>query len=198
MKGNRVIATTLSVALLLGAAGCDAFGVRKDMGVMHDRITRYNQALNNLDYGTVRDLTDWTEEDSDYTAIEELFDVTYYGDEEGDGFVDCTKYIASTINIKFNVTGARIDNNFASLDVTYEMVDWKSVYSEPHDSYEEVLEDLKNCQQVLTIESTITLENIDGQDDWRLCRINDLNELMSFVYALPDVSEPVAADDIDL
>lgn len=198
MRAKQVIAASVSVAMLLGVAGCDMFGIRQDMGVMYDRITRYNQALNNLDYETIRDLTDWTEEDSDYTAIETLFDTSYYGDIAGEGFVDCTKYVASTINIKFDVTGARIDGNFASLDVKYDLVYWQSVYSELHDSYEAVLDDLKSSQHVYTIESTITLENVNGSGDWRLCRINDLNELMSFVYTLPEVTAPEPEEDSGL
>ena len=198
MRINRVIAAAVSAAIVFTFAGCDAFGVRKAMGVMHDRITRYNQALNSLDYETIRELSDWTEEDNDYTAIEELFDTSYYGDEEGEGFVDCAEYIASTITIKFNVTGARIDGNFSEIDVTYEMVDWQSVYSEPHDSYEDVLADLKNCPDKNTIESTITLENVDKAEDWRLCRLNNLTEVMSFVHTLPEIDAPESTDGIDL
>lgn len=188
MRFKRVITTFVSTVLLLGFAGCDAFGVRKAMGVMHDRIVNYNKALNELDYEAVRNLSDWTEADPDYAAVGELFDTSYYGDAAGEGYTACTEYIASTIKIDFNVTGVNIQYDHATLDVTYEMVDWQQVYSETHDSYDEVLEDLKNCPDKMAIVSEITFENVDGENDWRLCVLSDLGEVMSFVHSLPDVS----------
>ena len=188
MRFKRVIATFVSAALLLGFAGCDAFGIRKAMGVMNDRLINYNKALNELDYEAVRNLSDWTETDPDYAAVEKLFDTSDYGDAAGEGYIACTEYIASTIKINFNVTGATIKYDQAALEVTYEMVDWQQVYSEPHDSYDEVLEDLKNCPDKMAIVSDVTFENVDGENDWRLCVLSDLGEVMSFVHSLPDVT----------
>lgn len=193
---SRVVAAALSTVIAIGFAGCDMFGVRKSMGIMHGRLTNFNKAINELDYETARSHTDWTEEDSDYTAIEELFDTSYYGDTEGEGFVACTEYIASTVTIKFDITSARIGSGRASLDVRYEMVDWQQVYQEKHDSYDEVLEDLKNCPDKLTFDADIVFENVDKNEDWRLCRITNLSEVMSFVHTLPDVAAPEAAESV--
>ena len=185
---KRSMAVVLCIAMVIGIAGCDAFGVRKSMGVMNDRLINFNKALNELDYEAVRSLTDWTEADSDYTAIEEIFDTSYYGDTEGEGFVSCTEYIASTINIKYSITSVQINYNQASLDVEYEMVDWQAVYKKTHNNYDEVLEELKNCPDKTAIDLQIVFENVDGLGDWRLCRINDLGGVMSFVYTLPEIN----------
>ena len=185
---KRAAAVVLSVVMVAGFAGCDAFGVRKSMGVMHGRLTEFNKALNELDYETARDQTDWTEADNDYTAIEEVFDTSYYGDTAGEGFVSCAEYIASTINIKFDVTAVRLESNRATLDVKYEMVDWQQVYQQPHDCFDEVLEDLKNCQDKTSVDAFVVFENVDGENDWRLCRITELGEVMRFVYTLPEIS----------
>lgn len=191
---KKAVAATLSAAMLLGFTGCDAFGVRKGMGVMHGRLTNFNEALNKLDYVAAREQTDWTEDDEDYAAIEQLFDTSYYGDVAGEGFVNCTEYIASTITMKFDVTSVNSYYYNATLDVTYEMVDWQSVYVVSHDNYDEVLEALKNCEDKITIESTVTFENVDEKVDWRICRINDLSEVMAFVYALPNIPAPAAEE----
>ena len=68
------------------------------------------------------------------------------------------------------------------------MVDWQSVYAKSHGSYDEVLEDLKNCPDKITIESSIVFENVDKEKDWRLCIINDLGNIMSFVHTLPEIT----------
>ena len=185
MKFNRVVTSILCVAVVFGIAGCDIFGVRKSMGVINESLKIFNTALNNLDCDGVRRVTDWTEEDFDYGNIEKLLDVTYYGDIEGEGFVSCTKYIASTINIDYSITSMDISSNNASINVKYELVDWQKVYSEKYNSYDEVLSALKASKDIRTIDSRITFENIDGE--WKLCQIFSLNEVLSFVYAVPEV-----------
>ena len=184
---EKAAAVVLSLIMVVGFAGCDMFGVRKAQSAMHYTLTNFNKALNELDYETVRSLSDWTEDDSDYKAVEELFDTSYNGDEEGEGFVACTEYIASTITINFNLTSVAPKGSQASVNVKYEMVDWQQVYEKTHGSYDEVLEDLKNCQDKTTVDAVVVLENVDGENDWRLCQINDLATVMSFVHTLPEI-----------
>ena len=186
VRWKRTAVAALSIAVAIGLAGCDAFGTRKkSMDAMNDRLISFNKALQKLDYEAVRRQTDWTEEDNDYTAIESLFDTSDYGEAEGEGFVICTEYIASTISIKYDISTVQIQDGQASLNVIYEMVDWPSVYQKSHDSYDQVLEDLKNCPDKSTTDAVIIFENVDGGNDWRLCRISDLGKVMSFVHALP-------------
>lgn len=185
---GRAVAAVLSVAMVMGSTGCDVFGVRKGKAVMNDRLINFNKALNELDYEAVRDLSDWTEKDSDYTAIETLFDTSYYGDAAEEGLLSCTEYIASTISIRYDIETVQIQYYQASLDVEYEMVDWKQVYQKPHSSYAEVLEDLKNCPDKITVGTAIVFENMDLKNsDWRLCRINKIGEVMSFIHTSPEI-----------
>ena len=187
MGVNRIIATALSVVMLLGFSGCDAFGTRKAMGVMVGKLDGYNRALNDLDYQSVRNLTDWSEEDPDYTAIETLFDVDHYGSEMGEDYKACTEYVASTILIVYDITSVKIEDPYATLDVKYVMTDWQKVYSEPRDSCAEVLGALKDSKEKLTIETTIVFEKYG--DDYMLCRLNDLNQVMSFIYSVPEIKQ---------
>ncbi len=190
IKGKRrITAAVLSVAMVFVFAGCDIFGVRQSMGAMFDRLANFNKALNELDFEAAKEYTNWTGEDEDYKEAEALFDTSDLGDKAGEGFVSCTEYIASTIVMKYDVTSAHIDDNQASLDVTFEMVDWRSVYNDPHDSFEEVLEDLKACEDRITVEAVVVFENVDGQKDWRISEINDIDEVMSFVYTIPDITD---------
>ena len=186
---RRVAAAAISVVMVIGLSGCDAFSARKSKNVMKDKLQNFNKALNDLDYETARSLTDWTEEDGDYEAIVGLFDTSYYGASEGNGFIYCTEYIASTISLKYDISEVQIQNDQASLDVVYEMVDWTKVYKEPHDSYDQILEDLKNCPDKFTFNTVIIFENVDGKGDWRLCKLYDLGKVMSFVYTLPEIPD---------
>ena len=77
---QRSVAAVLCIAMVMGFAGCDMFGVRKQMGVMYGRLTNFNKAMNELDIEAARENTDWTEEDDDYKAVKDLFDITYNGD----------------------------------------------------------------------------------------------------------------------
>lgn len=187
MGVNRIITAALSIIMLSGFSGCDAFGTRNDMGIMVGKLNSYNLALNDLDYIAVRNLTDWSEEDSDYTAIESLFDVDHYGSEMGEDYIACAEYIASTILIVYDINSVTIDNPYATLDVKYVMTDWQKVYSEPHDSCTEVLNTLKDSDDKLTIETTIVFEK--HGDDYKLCMLNDLNQVMGFVYGVPAINK---------
>ena len=77
---QRSVAAVFCIAMVMGFAGCDMFGVRKQMGVMYGRLTNFNKAMNELDIEAARENTDWTEEDDDYKAVKDLFDITYNGD----------------------------------------------------------------------------------------------------------------------
>ncbi|MBR3141706.1 MAG: hypothetical protein IKF09_00995 [Clostridiales bacterium] len=192
MKLDRAVTYFICASMVIGITGCDMFGVRKTMGAVNDALKNFNTALNDLDCDGIRSVTDWTEEDFDYDNIENLLDVNRYGDIEGKGFVSCAKYIASTINIDYDIKSLDVYSGGASIDVTYELVDWKTVYSEKHNSYDEVLKALKDSEDTLTVDSRITFENINGE--WRLCQIFDLNDVLSFIYAVPDVNADAAGD----
>ena len=194
MRLKRAVTSALCFAMVIGFTGCDMFGVRKTMGDVNEALKNFNTALNNLDCNGVRRVTDWTEEDSDYDNIGKLLDVNRYGDVEGEGFVSCAEYIASTINIDYDITALDVYSGGASIEVTYEMADWKTVYGKIHGSYDEVLSALKDSQDTLTIGSRITFENIDGE--WKLCRIVALSEVLGFIDSVPDIKADAAGSDI--
>ncbi len=198
MRNIRVAAVSLCVILLFGFSGCDAFNVRKGMSIMSDELRIYVQALRGLDYQAIRDISDWNEGDEDYKAIEELFDTSYYGEVAGPGFVECAEYIASTIVLKYDITTIEGYYYTATLNVTYEMVDWPQVYAKKHTNYYDVLRDLKSCEEKKIYNTKVTFENVDEKLDWRLCRLNDIGDIMKFIHTLPDVEMPLEEEyDLD-
>lgn len=186
IESKRAVAVVLSTAALIGSSGCGTFGARKDMPAIDGLLRNYNQALNYLDCDGLRSLTDWNENDFDYSNIEDLLDVNYFGDAEGEGFVSCAEYTASTIMINYDIKALKSYGNKASLEVQYELVDWRTVYSWPHESYDDVLSDLKNSDYTVVVFSSIVFEKVD--DEWKLCQIFDLNEVLGFVHSVPVVS----------
>ena len=194
MRNKRIAAASLCTILLFGFSGCDVFNVRKGMSIMAGELQIYQRALITLDYQAIRDISDWNEGDSDYQAIEELFDTSYYGDEAGRGYVECVEYIASTIHLVYDIDDIEGYYYTATLDVTYEMVDWPQVYAKHHKNYYEVLNDLKSCEDKRIINTKITFENVDEQLDWRLCRLNDIDNVMRFMHTIPDIDSPVESE----
>ncbi len=186
MKLKRAVAAVLSTAVVIGSSGCGTVGARKDMPAIDGLLKSFNTSLNSLDCDGLRVLTDWNKNDFDYSNIEDLLDVTYYGDTEGEGFVSCAGYIASTIMIDYDIKALKSYGNKASLEVQYELVDWRTVYSWPHESYDDVLNDLRNSDETMTVFTNIVFEKVDGR--WRLCQIYDLNEVLGFIHSVPVVS----------
>lgn len=180
-KSKTVISVCLMMALVF--SGCDFFGIRKAEAEVNETLKLFNKALYYLDADDVRRLTDWTEDDPDYYGIEKLLDSGCFRDIDEDT-VTCTKYVASTISIDYDIDTLNIDGSRASIDVTYELTDWEKVYSDSTlTSYDEILTSLKSSKDKKTINSTITFELVEGR--WKMCQIYNLGEVLKFVYSIP-------------
>lgn len=174
---------SLFLVMVLSISGCDIFGIRKAEAEVNETLKRFNKALYYLDADDVLILTDWNENDSDYKGIEKLLGTEYFRDID-EGAVTCTRYVASTINIDYDIETLNINGSWASIDVTYELTDWEKVYSDRSIStYDELLSSLKNSKDTKTINSTITFELVDGR--WKMCQIYNLGEVLKFVYSIP-------------
>ena len=51
---RKTVAAFLAASMMVGIAGCDAFGVRKEMGNVDGVIKDYGKALSNLDEDKIR------------------------------------------------------------------------------------------------------------------------------------------------
>ena len=182
MNYRRAAAAAISFILVFCISGCDIFGLKKAEVEVNETLRLFNKALNYLDADDVRRLTDWTEEDSDYAAIEKMF----YADcfDENEGLYSCARYIASTISIDYDISTLDINGDRASIEVEYELADWEPLYlDDTYGDCYEILSSLKSSDDTIKIDSKITFEQVDGV--WKMCQIYNLGEVMRFVYTTP-------------
>lgn len=187
MKCKKVIAGGLVLTFVMGISGCDS---KKAPSVIDDLLDGYCDALNDLDADAVRDLSDWSKKDSDYKNIGELLDVHYAEERGGDKAAECVRYIASTIELNYDIDDLDIDGDKASIKAVYEFVDWESIYYvDGYESYDDVLRKLKSSKKTLTVKGKITFEKKKGE--WKLCQLSKLNEVFTFTREIPYVLDPV-------
>jgi len=182
MNYRRAAAAAISLLMIICISGCDIFGIKLAEAEVSELLRLYNIALNDLDADDVRRLTDWTEEDSDYTAIEKMFYAQRSA--ENEGLYSCTRYIASTITIDYDISTLDINGDRASIEVEYELADWQPLYlDDTYGNCDEILSSLKSSDDTIKIDSKITFEKVDGV--WKMCQIHKLGEVMKFAYTTP-------------
>lgn len=182
MNYRRAAAAAISLLMIICISGCDIFGIKLAEAEVSESLRLFNIALNDLDADDVRRLTDWTEEDSDYTAIEKMF----YAQRstENEGLYSCARYIASTITIDYDISTLDINGDRASIEVEYELADWQPLYlDDTYENCDEILSSLKSSDDTIRIDSKITFEKVDGV--WKMCQIYKLGEVMKFAYTTP-------------
>lgn len=183
MKCKRLISAVLILTIAIGSAGCDH---KKDASAVENILKDYNDALNDLDAAAVRELSDWSKKDSEYRDIEELLDVHYTEASAGSGFADYVRYVASTIEVNYDIDDLTIKGDKASIKVVYEFADWESVlYVDGYSSYDEVINKLKSTESTLTVKSKISFEKKEGE--WKICQLSKLRDVFEFTYEIPNI-----------
>ena len=184
MKIKQIAAVTLCGALLMNFAGCDAFGVRKELGRVDGVIKLYVDALNGFDSDGILELTDWDEDSDEYKNVETLLGRQSLEDAVGAETVKCYESILSSIDVDFKVDVSDLDgDDKATVKVTYEVPDWVTVFTKEHSSESAVIKDIKSTKDTKKIKGKISLEKKDG--DWKITDITKLDEVCGFVYATP-------------
>ncbi len=187
MKLKRVISAGLVFAFVMGISGCNS---KKDAAAIDELLSDYNDALNDLDADAVRDLSDWSRKDSDYKNIDTLFYAHFVDTYDTETIVKCDEYIASTIEVKYDIGDLTVKGDNASIKVQYELTDWESVYYvDSYETYDDVLKELKNTEGTVTIKSKITFEKKKGE--WKLCQLSKLSDVFAFTGEDPYVLTPV-------
>ena len=190
MKCKRVISAGLVIAFVLGFSGCNS---KKDTEAIDGLLTDYNEALNELDADAVRELSDWTKKDFDYQNIGELMTVKSVDAYDAEQLEACAGYIASTIEVNYDIDDLTVKGDRASIKVEYELVDWESVYYvDCHETYADVLKELKRTKDTITIRTKISFEKKNGA--WKLCQLSKLSEVFKFNEEGPYVLTPVFID----
>lgn len=194
MKINKLIAAVLSVCMIIGAAGCASSGSAKDVSKIEDVMTKYVEGLQRFDCNSVLELTNWEEDDKEYTEAKELLNADFYKKEVGDQIFNIYTQIALTIKINYNKDDIKIDGDKATVKVRYELVGWGSIFADANESYSVVLEKIMTEKQLIPVNGKITLEKEKGE--WKISKIPELREVYSFVFSLPyiDSTEPSASE----
>ena len=179
---RKAIATLLTASMALGIAGCDLFGVRKNMGAVDGVIKEYATAINSLDEGKVLDLTCFDESDSGYKEIKDCF----VFDGNADYIRDVYTTTASTIALGVNSNSIKIDgDNKASIDFDYTIVDWKPLFEGSSESSADLVKAIKKSNDFNTIKGGLEFKKVGGE--WKISKIRNLDELLAFTQVWPNL-----------
>ena len=193
MKINRVIAAAMSAVMLLGFSGCDKTGGGSKDGI-EKVMESYTDALTDFDGDSLFELTNWEEDSKDYEELEKYFNTAKYATEGDSLFLECVTYIASTIDVDYDIDELEANGKEATLKVTYKLVDWNTVYNDGihvFQSYGDVLESLKSAKDTVSIKGKISFE-LDGKE-WKISKIAKIKDVLEFAKVDPYIN-PVLPD----
>ena len=192
---RKTVAAFLAASMMVGVAGCDAFGVRKEMGNVDGVIKDYGKALSNLDEEKILKMTVWEETDKEYADFKDCF--TF--DANADYIWDVYATTAGTITLDCKGASIKVKGDKASVDVTYIIVDWKTLYNEQYSGADDLVKAITDSMNVITTEGSLEFEK-DG-NDWKISKITKLDELLEFGKKSPNLTNKEMptkpADDTD-
>ena len=192
---RKTVAAFLAASMMVGIAGCDAFGVRKEMGNVDGVIKEYGNALSKLDEEKILDLTNWEADSKEYEAFKESF--TF--DANAEYIWDVYATTAGTITLDYKGASIKVKGDKASVDVTYVIVDWKTLYNEQYSGADDLVKAITDSMNVITTEGSLEFEK-DG-NDWKISKITKLDELLEFGKKSPNLTNKEMptkpADDTD-
>ena len=192
---RKTVAAFLAASMMVGVAGCDAFGVRKEMGNVDGVIKDYGKALSNLDEDKILKMTVWEETDKEYADFKDCF--TF--DANAEYIWDVYATTAGTITMDYKGASIKVKGDKASVDVTYVIVDWKTLYNEQYSGADDLVKAITDSMNVITTEGSLEFEK-DG-NDWKISKITKLDELLEFGKKSPNLTNKEMptkpADDTD-
>ena len=192
---RKTVAAFLAASMMVGVAGCDAFGVRKEMGNVDGVIKDYGKALSNLDEEKILKMTVWEETDKEYADFKDCF--TF--DANAEYIWDVYATTAGTITLDYKGASIKVKGDKASVDVTYVIVDWKTLYNEQYSGADDLVKAITDSMNVITTEGSLEFEK-DG-NDWKISKITNLDELLEFGKKSPNLTNKEMptkpADDTD-
>lgn len=178
---KKSAAAVLAVSMVIGIAGCDIFGVRKEMGAVDGVIKEYAKALQTLDEEKILDLTVFDESDSGYDEIKDCF----VFDGNAEYIMDVYEATASTIALNANSNSIRIDGDKASIDFDYSIVNWKPLFEGPGESSADLVKAIRKSNDLKSVKGGLEFAKVDGE--WKISEIKYLAELLSFTEVRPNL-----------
>ena len=192
---RKTVAAFLAASMMVGIAGCDAFGVRKEMGNVDGVIKDYGKALSNLDEDKILKMTVWEETDKEYADFKDCF--TF--DANAEYIWDVYATTAGTITLDYKGASIKVKGDKASVDVTYVIVDWKTLYNEQYSGADDLVKAITDSMNVITTEGSLEFEK-DGNVS-KISKITKLDELLEFGKKSPNLTNKEMptkpADDTD-
>lgn len=192
---RKTVAAFLAASMMVGVAGCDAFGVRKEMGNVDGVIKDYGKALSNLDEDKILKMTVWEETDKEYADFKDCF----IFDANAEYIWDVYATTAGTITMDYKGASIKVKGDKASVDVTYVIVDWKTLYNEQYSGADDLVKAITDSMNVITTEGS--LEFMKEGNDWKISKITKLDELLEFGKKSPNLTNKEMptkpADDTD-
>lgn len=178
---KKSAAAVLAVSMVIGIAGCDIFGVRKEMGAVDGVIKEYAKALQTLDEEKLLDLTVFDESDSGYDEIKDCF--VFGGNAEY--IMNVYEATASTIELNANSNSIRIDGDKASIAFDYSIVNWKPLFEGPGESSADLVKAIRKSNDLKSVKGGLEFTKVDGE--WKISEIKYLAELLSFTEVRPNL-----------
>ena len=178
---KKSAAAVLAVSMVIGIAGCDIFGVRKEMGAVDGVIKEYAKALQTLDEEKLLDLTVFDESDSGYDEIKDCF----VFDGNAEYIMDVYEATASTIALNANSNSIRIDGDKASIAFDYSIVNWKPLFEGSSESSADLVKAIKNSNDLKSVKGGLEFKKVDGE--WKISEIRYLAELLAFTEVWPNL-----------
>ena len=190
MKISKVISLILCMTVFAGCTGNNDEAAYRDAFFSVQRsMNDYIAGVITFDPDEARENTTWSKKDQEYKDLSRLLDKDFYVEQAGSDVAQIYEYIASTIVFSYEEENIKIDmeNKTASAKVTYELVDWQSIFAETHYSYDEVMDDLKASEDTIEIKGKIEFET-DEHGVWKVSKslgsaLNCIsNFLISFIF----------------
>lgn len=178
---KKSAAAVLTVSMVIGIAGCDIFGVRKEMGAVDGVIKEYAKALQTLDEEKLLDLTVFDESDSGYDEIKDCF----VFDGNAEYIMDVYEATASTIALNANSNSIRIDGDKASIAFDYSIVNWKPLFEGSSESSADLVKAIRKSNDLKSVKGGLEFKKVDGE--WKISEIRYLAELLAFTEVWPNL-----------
>ena len=178
---RKTVSLILAGCVVFGIAGCDLSGSKQEKSNVDGVIKDYGKALLKLDEEKILGMTTWDESDSEYSDFKDCF--TF--DANAEYIWDVYTATAGTIELNYKDTSIKVKGDKASVDVTYLIVDWKTLYKEQYFSADDLVKAIKDSMNVITTEGSLEFTK-DG-NSWKISKITKLDELMEFGKTWPNL-----------
>ena len=178
---RKTVSLILAGCVVFGIAGCDLSGSKQEKSNVDDVIQSYGKALQKLDEEKILGMTTWDESDSEYSDFKDCF----VFDANAEYIWEVYTATAGTITLNYQDKDIKVKGDKASVDVTYLIVDWKTLYKEKYFSADDLVKAIKDSMNVITTEGSLEFTK-DG-NDWKISKITKLDELMEFGRTWPNL-----------